>query len=104
MSDLSVELDQLISAEHFSQSVADQARSELQSLANEVDQVLGSAWKGASARAFSESWQDLLPGAEQVIAALEETARLFGATAQRYAEQEHSNAVLLRTVDHEVTQ
>jgi WXG100 family type VII secretion target len=64
---------------------AEQAHAAVHRLHGEAAALFGGGWQGPAASAFGLSWEQWAEGARIVLAALDETATLVGASAAAYA-------------------
>lgn len=69
----------------FVASSAAHARAAVERLRAEAEALFGSGWHGPAAADFRLAWEHWLDGAGAVLAALDDTAALVGASAAGYA-------------------
>ncbi|MCZ4278367.1 WXG100 family type VII secretion target [Rhodococcoides yunnanense] len=89
---LAVDPDRLRVAAHFASDKAETIRAGLQKLDATIGkELLVDGWQGRSASAYDESWLEWKQGAENVIAALEESSVQLAQAADGYSDSENAN-------------
>jgi WXG100 family type VII secretion target len=67
---------------------AEQARAAVERLHVDADALFAAGWSGPAASAFQDGWRQWLAGAQDMLAALDETAALLGSAGTGYGETE----------------
>ncbi|MCM6774486.1 WXG100 family type VII secretion target [Nocardia sp. CDC159] len=90
--ELQVEPARLREAARFISDKAQVIRERVQELDRSVGQeLLADGWRGSAASAYDESWLEWKHGAEEIVAALEQSATSLADTANLYEAQESAN-------------
>lgn len=83
--------DHVVEAGRFVREASSELSSGLESVARDVEQLLGT-WHGQAADAYESGWSDVQEGAREVLDALTAMSELLGVTAENYQRTELDNA------------
>lgn len=96
--ELAVEPDALFSAANRLKSIADELKNTHDQTTARVRNVLGAAWRGQTADAFTSDWDDFERAARDICEDAATIASLVEYAGQTYIEMDDNNAATVRAV------
>lgn len=104
MSELSVNVDDIVDTEHFASRIADDIEERLTTLTVSVANLVDGNWVGVAANSFVEEWEQWRAGVRSVLEGIAHTRRQLLETAQAYSSQEECNSASIESTGNTTTQ
>jgi WXG100 family type VII secretion target len=95
---LAVEPDALFTAADRLKAIADELKNSHDHTAAQVKNVLGAAWRGQTADAFTSDWEEFDRAARDICEDAATIASLVEYAGQTYIEMDDNNAATVRAV------
>lgn len=97
MSELEVDIDDIIDTERFARTIADDIEGRLTSLTVSVNQLVDGQWAGVAASAFVPDWEQWRHGVSSVLDGIAQTREHLLAAAHSYSQQDSHNSGALES-------